>query len=93
MQRTNKTVAGLRACTWVWLIMMALTLVTYLVAQAGLGGLQVSLMVLGFALVKGQMVGDWFMGLKRVRGLWRWPVALWLFIPGSLITTAFVLAA
>jgi cytochrome c oxidase subunit 4 len=89
----TKHVAGLRACTWVWLIMLALTLATYLIGQAGLGGIGIALTVLGFALLKGQMVGDYFMGLKRLRGFWRWPVALWLFIPGALITTAFKLAA
>jgi len=89
----RKTVAGIRACTWVWLIMMTLTLVTYLIGQAGLGGLEVALTVLGFALIKGMMVGDYFMGLKRVRGFWRWPVNLWLFIPGGFITVAFFLAA
>ena len=72
--------------------MIVLTLVTYLIGQAGLGGLSVSLTVLGLALVKGQLVGDFFMGLKRVRGFWRWPVTLWLLIPGGLVTAAFVLA-
>ena len=91
--RSKHTVAGIRVCTWAWLIMMSLTLVTYLIGQAGLSGLSVSLTVLGIALVKGQMVGDLFMGLKPVRGFWRWPVTLWLFIPGALVTTAFVLAA
>lgn len=90
--QSKKTVAGIRACTWVWLIMIVLTLVTYLIGQAGLGGLSVSLTVLGLALVKGQLVGDFFMGLKRVRGFWRWPVTLWLLIPGGLVTAAFVLA-
>ena len=91
--QSKRTVAGIRACTWVWLIMMILTLVTYQIGQAGMDGLGASLMVLGFALVKGQMVGDYFMGLKRIRGIWRWPVTLWLLIPGGLITVAFVLVA
>jgi heme/copper-type cytochrome/quinol oxidase subunit 3 len=34
-----------------------------------------------------------FMGLGRVRGWWRWPVLVWLFVPGSLIGAAFILAA
>ena len=87
----KKVVLGIRACTWVWLIMMCLTLLTYLIGQAGMGGLAASLTVLGFAMLKGQMVGDYFMGLKRLRGFWRWPVSLWLFLPGGLITVAFML--
>jgi hypothetical protein len=48
--------------------------------------------VLGFGLVKGQLIGDFFMGLKDLRGLWRWVISLWLLIPGVLIATAFRLA-
>ncbi|MBT2970991.1 MAG: O-succinylhomoserine sulfhydrylase [gamma proteobacterium symbiont of Ctena orbiculata] len=88
---TRRTTLGIRACTWVWLFMMGLTLTTYLIGQFTLGGLGVSLTVLAFALIKGQMVGDYFMGLKRVRGFWRWPVSLWLFLPGGLIGAAFAL--
>ncbi|MES9816560.1 MAG: cytochrome C oxidase subunit IV family protein [Candidatus Thiodiazotropha sp.] len=88
---SRRTAFGIRACTWVWLIMMGLTLTTYLIGQFNLGGLGVSLTVLAFALIKGQMVGDYFMGLKRVRGFWRWPVSLWLFLPGGLIGVAFTL--
>ncbi|MCU7847938.1 MAG: cytochrome C oxidase subunit IV family protein [Candidatus Thiodiazotropha sp. (ex Lucinoma kastoroae)] len=87
----KRTVLGIRACTWVWLLMMSLTLMTYLIGQVGVGGVSASLTVLGFALIKGQMLGDYFMGLKRLSGFWRWPVSLWLFIPGSLISAAFML--
>ncbi len=82
---------GLRPCTKVWLALMGITLITYGVGRLGLDGVETSLLVLGLALVKGQLVGDWFMGLGRVRGLWRWPVTLWLFVPGSLIALAFLL--
>jgi len=72
---------------------MGLTLVTFAIGVAGLSGLTVSLSVLGLALVKGQMVGDYFMGLKAVQGPWRWVIALWLMLPGALIGLAFTLAA
>ena len=62
----TKTVAGLRACTWVWLLMLGLTLLTWLIGRAGWEGIGVSLTVLGFAVIKGQLVGDWFMGLRLV---------------------------
>ncbi len=89
----KRTLLGVRACTWVWLLMMSLTFVTYLIGKLELGGITASLTVLGFALIKGQMVGDYFMGLKRIRGFWRWPVSLWLFLPGALITLAFTLVS
>ncbi|WJW75444.1 cytochrome C oxidase subunit IV family protein [Thiohalobacter sp. IOR34] len=91
MKSTRRS-ALLRPCTWTWLLLLGLTWITYMIGQAGLSGLHVSLLVLGFALLKGQLVGDYFMGLKRVRSPWRWAITLWLLIPGSLITTAFVLA-
>ena len=92
MAMQKRIILGLRACTWVWLLMMLLSLVTYIIGQQGLSGLDVSLLVLAFALIKGHLVGAWFMGLNQVRGIWRWPVTLWLLIPGGLISTAFILA-
>lgn len=83
----------IRPCTRVYLVMIGLTLVTFAIGVLGLGGLGASLSVLAFALIKGQMVGDYFMGLKGLKGIWRWVVFLWLFIPGALITTAFVLSS
>ena len=92
MNETEETKRLLRPCTWVWLILMGLTFVTWALGRAGVQGLALSLGILVLALFKGQLVGDYFMGLRWVRGFWRWPVTLWLFIPGGLITTAFVLA-
>ncbi len=82
----------LRTCTWVWLIMIGLTLITYFSDRLGWNDLGISLGVLLLALIKGHLVGAYFMELRHVRGLWRWPVTLWLFLPGSLISLAFFLA-
>ena len=71
---------------------MGLTVVTWLIGKMGLSGLNISLLVLFFALIKGLLVGDYFMGLKTVRGIWRWPVRVWLFLPGALIAWAFIIA-
>ncbi len=89
----HRHVLGIRHCTWIWLIMIGLTIVTYFIGRFEIEGLGVSLLVLGFALLKGQMVGDYFMGLRRLSGFWRWPVSLWLFLPGTLISIAFVLVS
>ena len=82
----------IRPCTAVYLVMVALTLATFLIGAAGASGLGASLLVLAFALIKGELLGDFFMGLKGLRGPWRWVIFLWLFVPGALITTAFVLS-
>ena len=92
MPTQQPLVLGIRACTWVWFILLVLSLLTYLVGQGELSGLEISLGVLFLALLKGYLVGAWFMGLGRVRGFWRWPVTVWLLLPGALIGTAFMLA-
>ena len=78
MAMQKRIILGLRACTWVWIIMMLLSLATYIIGQQGLSGLRISLLVLAFALLKGHLVGAYFMGLGQVRGFWRWPVTLGL---------------
>jgi len=92
MAMTAQT-AWIRPCTRIWLLLMGLSIVTFLVGQTGLDGLWAALLVLGFAMLKGQLIGDYYMGLRWTTGLWRWAIVLWLVIPGALITTAFVLAA
>ena len=82
---------ALRPCTVVYLVLVVLTGVTWLVGHLGLSGLSVSLPILALALLKGQLVGDFFMGLKGVHGLWRWVVTLWLLVPGVAITIAFMM--
>lgn len=80
-----------RPCTQVYLALVLLTGVTWAIGRFELGGLSVSLLVLAIALFKGHLIGDWFMGLRSVRGLWRWVVVIWLLIPGGLIASAFML--
>ena len=83
----------IRPCTRIWLLLMALSCVTYLVGVSAIDALWASLLVLGFAMLKGQLIGDFYMGLRWVSGFWRWVITLWLIVPGALVTTAFVLAA
>jgi cytochrome c oxidase subunit 4 len=92
MAMQKRIIFGLRACTWVWLVMLLLTGITYAIGQQGLCGLGISLTVLFLALLKGHLVGAYFMGLSQVRGFWRWPVTLWLVIPGGLISAAFIMS-
>lgn len=82
-----------RGASLVYLLLCALTLFTWGVAVTGQSGLWASLLVLGVALLKGQLIGDWFMGLRGVSGLWRWVVLLWLLLIGSLVSAAFVMAS
>ena len=79
----------LRPCTWVYVILLTLTFITWYIGVHNLSGRAFAFLVLGFALLKGQLIGDFFMGLRQVSGFWRWAIFLWLLIVGTLITTAF----
>jgi hypothetical protein len=95
MQSTDNAVYRypVQPCTLVYVILMALTVITWLVGKTGLGGLEIALPILFAALFKGLLIGDYYMGLKGVHGLWRWVIIIWLFVPGSMITWAFVSAS
>lgn len=93
MSATGAQTYWIRPCTRIWLLLMGLSYLTYLVGVSGIDALWAALLVLGFAVLKGQLIGDFYMGLRWVRGPWRWVIVLWLVVPGALITTAFVLAA
>ena len=92
MNTQQPTTQLIRPCTLVYLVLVALTVTTWAIGRAGLSGLGLALMVLALALLKGHLVGDWFMGLRGLRGIWRWVVVIWLLIPGGLISLAFFLS-
>ena len=50
-------------------------------------------MVLGFAAFKGQLVADWFMELRRVRGPWRALLTGWVILTAAGIAAAFWIGA
>ena len=89
---TSKSPYPIRPCTFIYIVLIALTIVTWLIGKAGLSGLEIALTVLGFALVKGLLIGDYYMGLRGIKGIWRWVIIIWLVIPGALITWAFVIS-
>ena len=92
-QTAIKTIYSVRPCTFVYIVLMVLTVITWLVGKAGLSGLEISLFVLAFALIKGLLISDYYMGLRGIRGIWRWVIIIWLVLPGSFITWAFVSAS
>ncbi|MCW8906174.1 MAG: cytochrome C oxidase subunit IV family protein [Sedimenticola sp.] len=89
---SNQPILGMKPATWVFAILVLLTLVTFYVGETGMEGLDIALFVLAIAMIKGHLVGAYFMGLGQLRGLWRWPVTVWLVIPGGLISVAFFLS-
>lgn len=86
------TFLQLRPCTWVWLILMLLTLAILAVGQMGLGGGTVVFLLIISTLIKTQLVADHFMGLKQVRLRWRLIVSLYLLVVMSMIGLAYWLS-
>lgn len=75
--------------TKVWLLLIALTLVSYTVALAGYEGRVFVAVVLAFSWVKGQMIIDSFMKLKKVRLLWRLIISFWLLLVLTVIASMY----
>lgn len=78
--------------TTIWLLLVALTLVTFRIGQAGNVGQGATLAVLLIALIKGQMVANYFMGLRRVHTGWRILILAYFLIVGGLIALAYQMA-
>ena len=83
----------IRPCSYTYIWLIVLTLITWFVGINKLSGLHISLLVLGIALLKVQLIGDYFMGLKRVSSFWRWVISIWLLLVGTLISIAFNMAS
>ncbi len=92
MQSTVKTFLYLRPCTWVWLILMTLTLMILAVAETGLGGSRIVALLIISMFVKTQIVADYFMGLKNVRWRWRLVVSAYLLVVMAMIGLAYQLS-
>jgi cytochrome c oxidase subunit IV len=88
----DKQILGMRACTWVYTFLIGFSFVTYLIGKFDLNGLTTAITVLALALLKGHLVGLYFMGLVRVKGFWHWPISVWIVLTGSLTSIAFYLS-
>lgn len=75
----------------VWLVLMALSVIGLAAVKAGFHGLVLSLSLLVLAIVKIQLIADWFMELRDVRLLWRMIMLGWVLAVTGLIAVAFVL--
>ncbi len=81
----------LRPCTASWVVLFGLTTITF---ELGSNAPSQALMaaVLALTLVKGQLVVSYFMGLRRVRPVWRLVMAGYLAAVGSVIAIAYLTA-
>ena len=84
----DSTSTLIRPCTSIWLLL--LTGVTFAIGESGLGGIGIMFLVMGTAVVKVQMVANYFMGLRNTRWLWRSIVLVWLLLVAGLIAIAYL---
>lgn len=69
-----------RQATAIWLLLLGLTFISFLVAQMGYQGEILIAVALVSAWIKGQLIIDSFMKLRRVRQLWRIIISVWLLL-------------
>lgn len=76
--------------TIVWLGLLVLTALTFSIGEAGIAGERVMLLLLLIALAKGQMVANYFMGLRQAGIWWRLLVLSYFLLVGGLIAVAYL---
>jgi hypothetical protein len=82
----------IRTATFVWLLLLAFTLATYLIATYVPFGPAIVGTVLGITFFKGRLVICHFMGVRYCRPVWRVIMMAYLLVVGSVITLAYLAA-
>lgn len=77
--------------TVVWVILFLLTMMSVYADTVGLSGKHVMLMVLSIAMIKSQLIANYFMGLSKTRLLWRGIMFSYFLIVGGLIALAYLI--
>ena len=78
------------SATVIWLILVALTLATWRIGEAGMVGKSAMLLLQFIAMIKSQMVANYFMALRHTRLLWRGIMFGYFVIVGGLIALAYL---
>ncbi len=76
--------------TAIWVVLVMLTLMMLYVDATNISGKRVMLVVLFIAMIKGQLITNYFMGLSKARLLWRGIMFFYFVIVGGLIALAYL---
>jgi len=79
-----------RFATLIWLALVILTIGTFLIGEEVSAGKTVMLSVLAIALIKGQLIANYFMGLRHVSWLWRGIILGYFVVVGGMIAIAYL---
>jgi len=75
-----------RALSWAWIVLVALTLLSLVVAESsGIAGGVVTVIVIAAGAVKGRVILVWFMGVRSFPTPWRLFFDAWLLVDVSVI--------
>ena len=77
--------------TVIWLLLVALTVATFSIGEAGMAGRNIMLILLLIAMIKSQMVANYFMALRQTKLIWRLVMLLYFVIVGGLIALAYLI--
>ena len=77
--------------TVIWLLLVALTVATFSIGEAGMAGKNIMLILLLIAMIKSQMVANYFMALRQTKLIWRLVMLLYFVIVGGLIALAYLI--
>lgn len=78
--------------TVIWLILVGLTLITYRLAEASVLGHLSAGVLMAIALIKSQLIANYFIGLHQCRRIWRSLMLSYFLLVGGLILTAYYTA-
>lgn len=78
--------------TIIWLALVALTIMTFSLGEAGLSGKGIMLTLLAITMIKSQLVANYFMGLRKTKFLWRAIMFGYFVIVGGLIAVAYLMS-
>ena len=76
--------------TVIWLVLVALTIMTFCLGEAGMTGKGVMLTLLAITMIKSQLVANYFMGLRHVSWLWRGIILGYFVVVGGMIAIAYL---
>jgi len=79
-----------RFATLIWLALVILTVMTFCIGEEVSAGKTVMLSVLLISLIKGQLIANYFMGLRHVSWLWRGIILGYFVVVGSMIAIAYL---
>ncbi|MCK5855209.1 MAG: cytochrome C oxidase subunit IV family protein [Sulfurovaceae bacterium] len=75
--------------TKIWIVLMLLTLFAFLLGCLELLSLSALAVLLLTTFLKGQLITDYFMGLKEINGIYRFIPTIWLFVTLTLVALAY----